>query len=192
MCMYLKMLFMCKTMLSLVQFTKFFLLVPKGYIAWLMLEGIELLVKACRRICKMFFDAWHSCVYYKCCYDEYWGEKWTWRSIDALSISNLSNSFDEDGKCFVRDGLFETLIPFLSDAHCSVDGLMETFISKEFIIHNIIVYVIMMFHTPHAFNELRSLDYNIMRIEMMNFLLVRFDVDILFEFPLNPQTNGAF
>jgi hypothetical protein len=104
----------------------------------------------------------------------------------------LSNSFDEDGKCFARDGLLETSIPSLFDAHGSADGLMETFISKEFIIHNIVIFVMMMFHTPHASSELRSLDYNIMKIETMNFLPIKFDGDILFEFPLNLQANGAF
>jgi hypothetical protein len=49
-----------------------------------------------------------------------------------------------------------------------------------------------MSHTPHASNEVRSLDYNIKIIETMNFLLVKFDGDILFEFPRNPQANGAF
>lgn len=102
----------------------------------------------------------------------------------------MSNSFDEDGKCFARDGLFETSIPFPFDAYCSTDGPMETFILREFVIHNIVIFMIMMSHTPHAFNELRSLDYNIMIIEMMNFLPVRFDGDILFELPLNPQANG--
>lgn len=38
---YIKMLIMCKTMLSLVQFTKVLSLVPKDYIEWLMLEGIK-------------------------------------------------------------------------------------------------------------------------------------------------------
>ncbi len=70
----------------------------------------------------------------------------------------MNNSFDEDGKCVVRDGLFETLILFPFDAHCLADGVMETFISKEFIIHNIVIFVITIFYTPHASNELRFLD----------------------------------
>jgi hypothetical protein len=48
------------------------------------------------------------------------------------------------------------LFPF--DAHCLADGVMETFISKEFIIHNIVIFVITIFYTPHASNELRFLD----------------------------------
>jgi len=31
-----------------------------------------------------------------------------------------------------------------------------------------------------------------MRIEVVNFFLVRFDGDVLFDFPPSPQANGAF
>jgi len=44
----------------------------------------------------------------------------------------------------------------------------------------------------HATNEVKSLDYNKMRIEVVNFFLVRFDVDILFDFTPSTQANGAF
>jgi hypothetical protein len=36
----------------------------------------------------------------------------------------------------------------------------------------------------HIYNELRSLDYAIMRNETINFLPMKFDSDVLFEFPL--------
>jgi hypothetical protein len=40
-----------------------------------------------------------------------------------------------------------------------------------------------MFQAPHAFNELRSLDYSTMKIEVLNFLPIKFNSDVLFVLP---------
>jgi hypothetical protein len=62
--------------------------------------------------------------------------------------------------------------------------------SKEFVIHNIIVSLMAMFLTAHASNKQRFLDYNIMKIEALSFLFVRFNGDVLFEFPLVHKLMG--
>jgi hypothetical protein len=62
--------------------------------------------------------------------------------------------------------------------------------SKEFVIHIIIVSLMAMSLTAHASNKQRFLDYSIMKIETLNFLFVRFDGDVLFEFPLVHKPMG--
>jgi len=44
--------------------------------------------------------------------------------------------------------------------------------------------------TLHASNKLNSLDYHTMRVEVVNFFPIRFDGDILFEFPLVNKPMG--
>jgi hypothetical protein len=43
----------------------------------------------------------------------------------------------------------------------------------------------------HIYNELRSLDYATMRIETINFLPMKFNNDVLFEFPLVCKPMGV-
>ncbi len=48
-----------------------------------------------------------------------------------------------------------------------------------------------MLQNRHIFNELRSLDYVTMKIEIINFLPMKFDDDVLFELPLVYKPMGV-
>ncbi len=86
------------------------------------------------------------------------------------------------GIFIVKTSLFEMFNPFPSNAHYSINASLKTSTSYKPIVHNIVISLKVMFHIPHAFNELMSLKYNTRKIENMHFLPMSFDGDILFEF----------
>jgi hypothetical protein len=49
-----------------------------------------------------------------------------------------------------------------------------------------------MFHTLHALNNLRSLDYSKIKIEIVPYLLMKVDNDILFELPCPHHPLGHY
>lgn len=108
---FLNVVYAKKTKLSSIQFTKFLPLAFKDYIGWLMLESIECRWKFIDEFSKCCYDTQHSWICCKCCRAEYWNEKWTWRSINILSINkltyvinfvDLTNSSNTDGSFLLR------------------------------------------------------------------------------------------
>jgi hypothetical protein len=51
------------------------------------------------------------------------------------------------------------------------------------VVHNVVDLLKAMFQIWHTYIELRSLYYVTMKIKVINFLLVKFDGDMLFELP---------
>ncbi len=118
-----------KTKLSSIQFTKFLPLAFKDYIGWLMLESIECRWKFIDEFSRCCYDTQHSWICCKCCRAEYWNEKWTWRSINILSINKLtyvinfcwSHQFLQYWReFFVETSMSEMFMSFLSNAHYSL------------------------------------------------------------------------
>jgi len=59
------------------------------------------------------------------------------------------------------------------------------------VVRNVVDSLKAMSQIRHTFNELKSLDYAIMRIEAIDFLPMKFDGDVLFELPLVYKPMGV-
>lgn len=110
------------------------------------------------------------------------------RKSTFVDLDNLSN---EDGNFGIDSNMQETCEQetFVSQGPSETHVLVSR--TSTSVVRNVVDSLKAMLQIQHTSNELRSLDYATMKIEVINFLLMKFDGDVLFELPPIDKPMGV-
>ncbi len=190
--MFPKMLCTQMIMLSLVPSTKSHHLAPKDCIGWLTMACIKLLTKAWLGIQKIQFShrAWMCSLLIVFFSD--WSQGWSWWPSIAPLILKVISRINIHWPLWFVWWRWELWHPFYHVLCCEREivisqGPSETHVlvllTSTNVVHSVVDLLKVMSQIRHTSNELRSLDYAMMNIEVINFLPMKFDSDVLFELP---------
>lgn len=114
------------------------------------------------------------------------------KSLRKLTFFDLGDSSNKDGNFGISFNLFDVCEWKIVVSQ----GPSETFVLVLPILTNVVCSVVdllkAMSQIQHISNKLKFLDYATLKIEIVNFIPMKLDGDMLFELPLYLQANGSF